>query len=258
MDQKERFDLVVLLGETLLSNGGEIFRTNELMAVAARQFGLEQFHAFTIANGIFASALVEGKQYSCQVQYVPLTPIHLGRIEALNDLSRRIAAGEVGPEEARKRVEEIRKIRGARTISQIFASGVGSGAFCLLFGGGPLDCAAAFCAGLVLYAFILGVTARFRVRKVMLNILSSGLVTLLCCVMFHFGFGIQLDKMIIGAIFPLVPGVPLTNAVRNFMENDYIAGLVRLTDAVLVAFCIAAGVGSVMIGWNAVVGGIVL
>ena len=59
-------------------------------------------------------------------------------------------------------------------------------------------------------------------------------------------------------IFTLVPGVPLTFAVRNFMENDYIAGLVRLTDAVLVAGCIAVGVGSVMIGWNTLLGGIVL
>ena len=59
MNQKERFDLVVSLGETLLSNGGEISRTNELMYLAAEQFGLEQFNAFTIANGVFVSALVD-------------------------------------------------------------------------------------------------------------------------------------------------------------------------------------------------------
>ena len=54
------------------------------------------------------------------------------------------------------------------------------------------------------------------------------------------------------------PGVALTIAVRNFMENDYIAGLVRLTDAVLVAGCIAVGVGSVLTVWNHVLGGIAL
>ena len=64
--------------------------------------------------------------------------------------------------------------------------------------------------------------------------------------------------MIVGAIFPLVPGVALTIAIRNFMENDYIAGLVRLTDAVLVAGCIAVGVGSVITIWNSLFGGIAL
>ena len=101
MNQKERFDLVVSLGETLLSNGGEISRTNELMYLAAEQFGLEQFNAFTIANGVFVSALVDGQQCACQVRHVPLTSIHLGRVEALNELSRHISAGEVTPEQAR-------------------------------------------------------------------------------------------------------------------------------------------------------------
>ena len=113
-------------------------------------------------------------------------------------------------------------------------------------------------AGLLLYVFILNFCNRFHIRKVMTNILSSVLVTLFCCVALHLGLGDHLDKMIVGAIFPLVPGVPLTIAVRNFMENDYIAGLVRLTDAVLVAGCIAVGVGCVITTWNTLFGGIVL
>ncbi len=250
--------MVVLLGETLLANGGEIFRTNELMRVAAERFGLEQFNAFTIANGIFVSALVNGEQYSCQVRHVPLNPIHLGRVEALNELSRHIAAGTVTPEQAREGVERIRTIRGARTGSQVFASGVGSACFCILFGGSWPDAIAAFGAGLLLYLFILFVCDRLHIRKVMTNVLSAALVTLFCCAVFRLGLGPNLDKMIIGAIFPLVPGVALANAVRNFMENDYIAGLVRLTDAVLVAGCIAVGVGSVLLSWNALLGGIML
>lgn len=258
MNQKERFDLVLRLGETLLANGGEIFRTNELMQAAAAQFGLEQFSTFTIANGIFVSALVNGEQYSCQVRHVPLNPIHLGRVEAMNDLSRRIASGQLTPEEAGEQLERVRAIRGAQSGAQIFASGVGSGCFCFLFGGTWFDSAMAFLAGCLLYAFILMVCGRFHIRKVMTNVLSAALVTLLCCVLYRVGLGQQLDKMIIGSIFPLVPGVPLATSVRNFMENDYIAGLVRLTDAVLVAGCIAVGVGSVMVVWSALLGGISL
>ena len=256
--EKEIFDLVLLLGETMLSSGGEIFRTNELMSGAARQFGLRQCSVFTIANGIFLSAVVEGEHYSCQVRHIPLHSIHLAQVEAMNDLSRRIAAGALTPEEAYREVLRIRDIQGAGPLAQTLASGVGAGCFCLLFGGCLRNCAMAFLAGLLLYAFLLGVCSRFSVRKVMSNILSSALVTLFCCLMFRLGVGPHLDKMIIGSIFPLVPGVALTIAVRNFMENDYIAGLVRLTDAVLVAGCIAVGVGSVLTVWNHVLGGIAL
>ncbi|WP_243152284.1 threonine/serine exporter family protein [Pseudoflavonifractor sp. 524-17] len=257
MNERELFDLVLLLGETMLSSGGEIFRTNELMGGAARAFGLRQCSVFTIANGIFLSAVVDGEHYSCQVRHIPLTPIRLSRVEAMNDLSRRIAGGLLTPQEARAEVLAIRASKGTGPLALTLASAAGAGCFCFLFGGRLIDCVVAFLAGLLLSLFQLGFCRRFSIRKVMSNILSSALVTLICCTAFRLGLG-QLDKMIIGSIFPLVPGVALTIAVRNFMENDYIAGLVRLTDALLVASCIAVGVGSVITVWSRLLGGIAL
>ena len=35
----------------------------------------------------------------------------------------------------------------------------------------------------------------------------------------------------------------MTNSFRNFLENDYLAGLVRLVDALVTAGGIAIGVG---------------
>lgn len=258
MNQKDRFDLVVLLGETLLSNGGEIFRTNELMRIAARQYGIEQFNSFTIANGIFVSALMDGCQYSCQVRHVPLTATHLGRIEAINELSRRIAAGTISPEQAREAVKQIRSIRGAGPVARIVGAAIGSGCFCFLFGGGWLDCVAAFVAGLMLCTFGVFISRGDHMPKVMNNLISAAFATVICCAFWSFGFGVQADKMIIGTIFQLVPGVPFTTAVRNFMENDYIAGLVRLIDALLIAGCISVGVGATIIVWSALFGGGIL
>jgi uncharacterized membrane protein YjjB (DUF3815 family) len=48
--------------------------------------------------------------------------------------------------------------------------------------------------------------------------------------------------MIIGSIIPLIPGVPFTNGIRDLANEDYIAGSTRLIDALIVFFCIAAGV----------------
>jgi uncharacterized membrane protein YjjB (DUF3815 family) len=41
---------------------------------------------------------------------------------------------------------------------------------------------------------------------------------------------------------PLIPGVPFVNGVRDLANADYLAGLTRLTDALLGFFCIAIGV----------------
>ena len=65
-------------------------------------------------------------------------------------------------------------------------------------------------------------------------------------------------KVIIGSIIPLVPGVNFTNAIRDIADQDYIAGSVRMLDALLVTFCIALGVGLIITGYHQLAGGLQL
>ncbi len=51
------------------------------------------------------------------------------------------------------------------------------------------------------------------------------------------------DKMIIGTLMNLVPGIAITNVMRDIIAGDLIAGLVKLTEALLVATAIALGAG---------------
>ena len=57
----------------------------------------------------------------------------------------------------------------------------------------------------------------------------------------YLGIG-NLGNIIIGAIIPLIPGVPFTNGIRDLAGEDYIAGITRLLDALMVFICIALGV----------------
>ena len=55
----------------------------------------------------------------------------------------------------------------------------------------------------------------------------------------------KLDKIIIGGLIILVPGVPFTSSIRDFFNGDYLSGTIRLIDALLVSLCMAIGVGAV-------------
>ena len=57
------------------------------------------------------------------------------------------------------------------------------------------------------------------------------------------GFGQNLDKIIIGVLMNLVPGVALTNFMRDIIAGDLIAGLTKLVEALLTATGIALGTG---------------
>ena len=116
---------------------------------------------------------------------------------------------------------------------------------------------AALGAGLLLYLYLLYLV-KGRLSKIASNISGGALVTLACIMLYQWGIGHHLGEMIIGSIIPLVPGVAFTTAIRDIADEDYIAGAVRMLDALLVTFCIAMGVGVVMIAYHHFVGGLVL
>ena len=75
----------------------------------------------------------------------------------------------------------------------------------------------------------------------MVNILSSALVTAMGVLFFHVLFGDNMDMIVIGSIVPLLPGVPLTNSIRDFLYGDYLSGTIRMIDAVLGSLLYCAG-----------------
>lgn len=60
------------------------------------------------------------------------------------------------------------------------------------------------------------------------------------------GIGIDLDKIIIGSVMPLVPGLHITNAVRDLMAGHLVAGLSKGAEAFLTAFAIGSGIAIVL------------
>ena len=188
---KSVLELTTRIGEVLLKNGGEIFRVQQTMQIVAKAYGVSGFHVYVLANGLFVSIEEDGKQLcsqvgagtepaepvvASQIRHVPLSSVHLGRVAAVNNLSREIAAHKYTVEQAKEKIEQIDQIPFTSNALQVLVSGVGAGAFCYLFGGSPLDCLASFISGLVLWVFVLFLTAK-GANKIMVNILSSALVT---------------------------------------------------------------------------------
>ena len=65
------------------------------------------------------------------------------------------------------------------------------------------------------------------------------------------------EKMgIIGGIIPLVPGIALTNGVRDIAGCDYLSGTIRGIEALLIGAAIALGVGFVL-GASAALPGVI-
>ena len=67
-ESRKVLELTTRIGEVLLKNGGEIFRVQETMQRIAKAYGVEVFHVYVLANGIFASIEEDGRQICQQLQ----------------------------------------------------------------------------------------------------------------------------------------------------------------------------------------------
>ena len=206
---KEILSLAVETGDALLRNGAEVYRVEDTVMHILEAYEIEEYDVYVLSNGIFASAN-ENKDDACSmIRHIPLGQTHLGRIAALNQLSREICSHECSLKDAWTRLDECKAIPTQRKTS-----------------------------------------------KFITNIFGSAFVTLVSLITFSVGLPVLYDKIIIGAIMPLVPGIALTTSIRDFFNGDYLSGAIHMIDAVLTAFCIAAGVGTVMTIYNLAIGGI--
>lgn len=237
-------DLVSVMGETLLLNGAEIARVQTTMEMVSKAYNRKDIDIFAISNGIFVTIRHEDKTRCTQVKHVPLASSNLGRVAMINQLSREIVEKHLPLDEAINRMNEILETPSIPFWLQMLASAIGSAGFCYLLGGTLLDSLATMPIGLILCTCQFFIQ-RANLSKMIQTVLGSIVVTLSGFIIASIFPGINMDKIIVGGLIILVPGVPFTTSIRDFFNGDYLSGTIRLIDALLVAVCMAIGVGVV-------------
>ena len=242
-EQRRRImDFIMAAGQTLLENGAEVFRVEQTMEIMARSFHLREFHVYVLTNGIFASA---GTAEISEVRNVPTRTTHLGRVAAVNQLSRQIASGEVDTiGEAEAKLAQAQRIPFPKDWVQLAAGMSGAFCFALIFGGDLKAGLAAAVAGFAANAYLLfcgrhGVGGGFK------TISTASLITLVCILGCQL-MGTESSHAIIGTLMILTPGIAFTMGIRDFVQGDYLSGTIRMIDALLIAASIAIGTGIVL------------
>ena len=233
-------EVASLAGHIMLENGAEIARVEEVMQRIATKFGADSSNFFVLSNGIFTT----GQGYA-NVEHIPFHGTQLDKVVAVNQLSRDVESGTCTLKDAHDRLLEIRNLAPHPKWEQIIGSSLGSAGFCAIFGGSITDCLMSFFCGMLLWLFVIYVSSRY-LSKITANIAGGALVTAICIGVSHLGI-FHLGNIIIGAIIPLIPGVPFTNGIRDLADEDYIAGATRLMDALMIFLCIALGVSLVFL-----------
>jgi uncharacterized membrane protein YjjP (DUF1212 family) len=78
-------------------------------------------------------------------------------------------------------------------------------------------------------------------NAVSFNLLTSFLCGFGICLLGRAIPGLHADMIMIGDIMLLIPGIPMTNSIRDVLVGDTISGTLRLTESMVRAAVIAAG-----------------
>ena len=249
MDYSAYLDLATDVGYALAMHGAETFRVEESVTRILLAYGIES-EVFAIPNCLHVCIHPSPGQTMVRMKRIGDHGNDLDSVELFSGLSRRICAEKPDPEEAARWLEETRRKQRRYSfpiyLIAHFLAGFG---FVFLFGGGLAD---GFCSGLC------GITVGL-VNRLMQNlganlffrtIAAAFPMALLAYACQALGLAPNPDAVTIGSLMLLVPGLLITNAMRDIIYGDTNSGINRLVQVLLIAAAIVLGTGA---AWNCAV-----
>ena len=227
------------LGEMMLRVGAEIKRVEDTLMRMGAAYGAEKMNVFVITSSIVVTmAFPDGRELTQTRRIMDESGTDFTKLEALNELSRSCCNKPIPAKELRRQIELLDK---TPSQVQIWAgSAIGAGSFAVFFGGTILDgvCAAIFALFLCLLKKWLKPICP---NNVVFNLLCSFTTGIgICCAAKLIVF-LHADKIMIGDIMLLIPGIVMTNSVRDILVGDTISGVMKFIESLLWASAIACG-----------------
>ena len=233
------------MGEMLLTSGAEVMRVEDTISRLCKVYDFAKYDVFTITSSIVLTVKTPGGRTLTQTRRIRARDTDLGRVERVNALSRRLCADPVPLERFQEEVEQLRRGTTYSPCVQRLMYIMISAAFSLFFGGTILDAVAAAISGLVLFQ-TLQLSSHLRLNGTLQCILASFVTGLAAVALYYLGLGLNPDKVIIGNIMLLIPGIAFTTALRDIINGDTLSGLLGLCEAILRALAVAIGFAVVL------------
>lgn len=242
-----------LAARLVLENGGETYRAEDVALHIAAAFDLE---ADIIAFPTGLTMTVTGESSSSSmIARVRGTTVDLMKLEQINSVSRKISCHEMSLEEGRKELLRIRDQAPLSAGKTVVYAGVSAAMFAVMFGGALFDSIATGVCGAVIQ-LVLNHTPDHQAGMPVSSLISGFLAGLLALLFVGIFNQSNLDLIIVSTMMPFLPGLALTNAIRDSMRGDLLSGGARLGQALTRAIVLASGVGAAL-GLRIALGGVI-
>nr|WP_276571985.1 threonine/serine exporter family protein [Secundilactobacillus kimchicus] len=230
-------------GRIMIENGSEVSRVEDTINRIAQNAGFPNSKVYVTITGIMMSISDRGE---AQIEPISTRTLDLEKIAQVNDLSRKFAAEAIDLEAFSDQLDYLEHHSAYFPVwVQALSAALVSGTLEVVFRANPPDFWITCIIGMVGWLVYFGINQLVKVRFLS-EFLGSVAIGLLAILAVKYQFGHSMDDIIIGSVMPLVPGVPLTNAVRDILAGDLVSGIARGVEALMSAIAIGSGIAMML------------
>lgn len=233
-------ELAAEAGAIMLANGAEIYRVEDTVERIIRsQESIKDVDVFSSFNVIIISFSYKGEIHS-NMRRVKTRSNNLHYVDKVNTFSRDFSKGMYSLEEALLEIKNIKKSEGTKVSLKVLGATLAAGAYSILLGAGLAEILSSFIVGFLGYEFSL-ILEKNKLNYFVVHFFYGIFVSLLSIIINLF-LPLSIDVVIISSMMAFVPGIMITNAVRDLMSGDAASGMTGSIMAILISTALALGV----------------
>lgn len=225
----------------MIESGAEIYRVEESANIIFRAYGIKNADVYATTSNIIVSLETEDGEIKTHTRRISGISTNIEKIHRLNSLVRKMSCETPSVTEIRDELDSIYNAKNFSGIVNIIVYGVIAGAFYFFFGGRhPIEAVYSVLIGLVT-GVINTAFEKLKPNKILIKFICSFTACTLIFILYKLALLSNVDYLIIANIMTLIPGVGLTNALRDLFVGDSVSGVLRMIEAALFAIAIASG-----------------
>ncbi len=246
MDLQKLLDMGMELGYRLQISGAETYRVEESIRRLMQAYDVE-CETFAVPNSLIVSIRDENGKVMTRLRRIGYHGTNINAVERCNTICRKIEAEKPDLDTAQAMLNEAyAKIRTYPLPILLIGYFLASTGFAVFFGANALEALFAGISGVACGLSLLFMT--WLHANDFFQIIVGGLVIAFTTQTFAIAGLIQrADAASIGALMVLVPGLGLTNTMRDIIFGDTQSGINRLVHVCISAAAIAIGTGSALL-----------
>ena len=238
MNDSQILNIAAETGKLLLLGGAESFRIEETVERVGKALGA------TLTCYVTLTAVIVSTKNSSQTKVIKARPsgFNLQTVDEINTLSRNLESKNISAKQYENGIITIKHhIKDFSPLLKNISAGIVSVAPSLYGSYFWTQYILMFTTGVVGYSMYIMLKKRIPIPYSG-ELVSSFIIGVMTTVEYRFGIAPDFMGITLGSLMPLVPGLAITNSIREIINGEIIAGSVRAMDAILCVCALVIGI----------------